>query len=392
MNSLWSSLPTVLTSLQSATLLVKINFGAAAPTLDYLQNLVKASPGLKIPDALKVMYKDNLVVVINGAQASLLDFFERFNKSGARDTTTFQVLDFSSEQAVFALPTRVIHIDENASVANQNEADRQISELLNGNSGFSVHNIGEEQFVFFLPRQIVEDQARGSFFKEEGIKTGWTRRAPEVWSEWLLGRAEEFEKPQVIFSDQWAILSGSAFRKLYELNRMIAGSLPGLGNVDANLTVALSECFEISCEISPRKVREAAIQVAEEPEAEQSGTMNWAARSRIIRYLKANRHRVRLSGKDGMKKGFNELAVIVEFVKNKKAAAQYKKDIAEVGFAATDYSVFASKSLVIEPVHDRVKLGWRIFLRAVGSEFAEKPVVAWNIGKATDEIEFKTGG
>jgi len=388
-NSTWSSLPAVLTSLQSATLLVKINFGSGTPTLDYLQSLVKASPALKIPDPLKVMYKDNLVVVINGDQSALLEFFERFKKSGARDTTTFQVLDYSSEQAIFTPPTRVIHVDDGASIADQNESEHQIVELLNGKSGFSVHNAQEGQFVFFLPRQIVEDQARGSFFKEEGIKTGWTRHTPENWSEWIIGKADEFRRPQVIYSQQWALLSGSAFTKLYELNRTIARSLPDLGNVDANLTEALAECFKISCDIPVRELQKIAKQVEEEPEVEQAGPLNWAARARIIKFLKANRHRVRLSSPDGFKKGFNELALLVEIAKNKRAGDQYKKEIAAIGFAPTDYSVFASKSLMIEPVHARGKLGWRAFLRAMGSSYADKPVVARNISKAINELELE---
>lgn len=385
-NSEWNSLPKILDNLQSATLLVKMNFGVGTPTLDYLQNLVKAAPGLNIPDALKIVYRDNLVVVANGDEAALRGFFDRVKKSSARDTTTFQVLDFASERSVFALPSRVIHIDENASIADQNEAERQIIELLNGKSGFSVHNIGEEQTVVFLPRQIVEDQARGRFFKAENIKTGWTRNPPELWTEWLMGKADDFEQPRVVYSQGWAILSPSAFRKVYELNRTIANALPDLGNVDINLTTALADCFGISCEVSPQQVQKIAEQVATEPEVEQDGALNWAARARIIKFLKAHRGRVRLSEKDALKKSFNELAVLVELLKDHKTAQKYKKDIADIGFLPTDYSMFASKNKIFETVHGRGRAGWRTFLRAIGSSYADRPVVARNISAAIDEI------
>lgn len=373
----WKNLPNVLSHVQAGTLLVNINLGYGTPTMAYLRTLTEPTADLKIPEDLNPHHKDNVAFVANGDRKALLGLYDRIAASPAFETTRFEVWDFTSTQIPIAAPQHVIQFNERTSAQERKEIERQITQRLKNPGGFSVYNFSEDQTVFFLPRASLQDGSNGDFFDQQKIKTTWNRAVPKLWTNWLSLKSDLFAKPTVVFNRNWAILSASAFKKIYELHRLDDHRLPDIGDIDENVRQALKRCFGISCEVTPVQLHEAAAEIAANETPAAAELSKWA-RTRIIQFFKAHRGPIRLSDPNGLRSIFIHLA---ELVSDSKAKDQYIKAIRSIQFSPTDYGVIAYTQ-PSEPALARLADGWRAFLRANRSEYADQPLTTQNVKQA----------
>ena len=240
------NLAIVAQNVKSATVMVQVELASEYTTIPFLEELAASSKGLIIPEELQVISRNDnkMIFVAHGTSEGLSTLWQRiWNSPHVRDAG-FRLVDYALIRPPLVFPHEDIPLDENGDLA---DVDQAINNKMSArDKAFAVYNIGEDQLVFFLPRTQVEEGFDPVVLRRERLKASAVPRTPVSWSNWLVKRSADFDKKTILYIGDWAVVSSSAYKRLYELDRLNSADFPP---VDTDFTVALSSCFGFSCAI-----------------------------------------------------------------------------------------------------------------------------------------------